>query len=160
MQKHRHLIIYVLLYSFICNTNYAKSQPIEASKSLSESQTSATVQNNSAVIPQITFENTVYDFGQISTDSQNTCEFKFTNTGQALLKIGEIKPTCGCTVFSLDKKEYAPGETGTIKITYTAGKLSGTSEKHIFVPTNDKNYPNVKLTIKANAVRQIEIISV
>lgn len=74
-----------------------------------------------------------------------------------MLKIGEIKSTCGCTVFSLDKKEYGPGETGIIKITYTTGKFPGSSEKHIFVPTNDKTNPNVKLTIKATIVRQIEV---
>ncbi|MHC4462388.1 MAG: DUF1573 domain-containing protein [Planctomycetota bacterium] len=74
--------------------------------------------------PRISFERTVCD---------NTCEFKFTNTGQALLKIGKIKRTCGCTVFELDRKEYAPGQKGTIRVSYIAGKSTALRQKHIYV---------------------------
>jgi hypothetical protein len=59
--------------------------------------------------------------------TKNNCEFKFTNICQALLKIGNIKRTCGCTVFELDRKEHAPGRTGTIKVIYTAGKATAIS---------------------------------
>ena len=52
-------------------------------------------------LPRISFEKTVCDLGEVSQDSKNTCGFKFTNTGQGLLKIGNIKRTCGCTVFEL-----------------------------------------------------------
>ncbi len=46
--------------------------------------------------PKISFEKTVCDLGDVGRGTKNTCEFKFTNTGQALLKIGKIKRTCGC----------------------------------------------------------------
>lgn len=108
-------------------------------------------------LPRISFEKTVCDLGEVGQDTKNTCEFKFTNTGHSLLKIGNIKRTCGCTVFELDKKEYAPGEAGTIKVTYTAGKSTALSEKHIYVPSNDKDNPNVKLTIKASVVQLVEV---
>jgi len=52
-------------------------------------------------LPRISFEKTVCDLGEVGQDTKNTCEFKFTNTGQGLLKIGNIKRTCGCTVFEL-----------------------------------------------------------
>jgi hypothetical protein len=77
--------------------------------------------------PRISFEKTVCDLGDVGWGTKNTCEFKFTNTGQALLKIGKIKRTCGCTVFELDRKEYTPGRTGTIKVIYTAGKATAIS---------------------------------
>ncbi|MDH4241829.1 MAG: DUF1573 domain-containing protein [Phycisphaerae bacterium] len=60
--------------------------------------------------------------GDAGRGTKNTCEFRFTNTGRGQLKIGNISRTCGCTVFHLDKNEYAPSETGTIKVIYTAGK--------------------------------------
>jgi len=53
------------------------------------------------LLPRISFEKTVCDLGEVGQDSKNTCGFKFTNTGQDLLKIGNIKRTCGCTVFEL-----------------------------------------------------------
>ena len=42
-------------------------------------------------------------------------------TGDEMLKITGVKATCGCTVVQLDKRDYAPGESGVIKVTYTAG---------------------------------------
>jgi hypothetical protein len=92
-------------------------------------------------LPGISFEKTVFGLGDVGQDTKNTCEFKFTNTGRGLLKIGNITRTCGCTVFQLDKKQYAPNETGTIKVIYTAGKSTGATQKSIYVPTNDKDNP-------------------
>jgi len=106
--------------------------------------------------PRISFEKTVCDLGDVGKGTNNTCEFKFTNTGQALLKIGKISRTCGCTVFELDRKEYAPGRTGTIRVIYIAGKSTALRQKQIYVPSNDKDNPKVKLTIKARVVQLIE----
>jgi len=63
-------------------------------------------------LPRISFEKTVCDLGDVGPGTKNTCESKFTNTGRGLLKIDKLSRTCGCTVFHLDKKEYAPNETG------------------------------------------------
>jgi len=108
--------------------------------------------------PRISFEKTVCDLGDVGQGTKNTCEFKFTNTASGYdgLKIGKIKRTCGCTVFELDRKEYAPGRTGTIRVSYIAGKSTALRQKHIYVPSNDKDNPKVKLTIKARVVQLIE----
>jgi hypothetical protein len=37
--------------------------------------------------PKISFEKTVCDLGDVGQGTKNTCEFKFTNTGQDLLKV-------------------------------------------------------------------------
>jgi hypothetical protein len=73
--------------------------------------------------PRISFIKTVYYLGDVGQGTKNTCEFRFTNTGRGLLKIGQISRTCGCTVFHLDKKQYPPNESGVIKVIYTAGKF-------------------------------------
>jgi len=62
------------------------------------------------LLPRISFEKTVCDIGDIGQGTKNTCEFRFTNTGRGLLKIDKLSRTCGCTVFHLDKKQYAPNE--------------------------------------------------
>ena len=38
-------------------------------------------------LPKISFESTLCDLGQVGQGTNNTCEFKFTNTGQAPLPI-------------------------------------------------------------------------
>lgn len=105
--------------------------------------------------PEITFEKLIHDFGEIGAGTENTCEFKFTNTGNALLKIGKIKCPCGCTVPTLPKTKYAPGESGTLKITYHASQSPGSITKSCTVPSNDKKKPTVTLTIKAKTVMKV-----
>ena len=46
--------------------------------------------------PRISFEKTVRDLGEVGQGTRNSCEFRFTNTGRGLLKIGKISRTCGC----------------------------------------------------------------
>jgi len=106
---------------------------------------------------EITFENTVHDFGDILGKSKNTCEFKFKNTGTGDLEIGDIKSTCGCTAFELSKKNYVPGESGIIKVQYSASTKPGSSQKHLYVPSNAKNNPRVELTVKANIILKVRV---
>jgi hypothetical protein len=106
--------------------------------------------------PRITFEKLTHDFGEISPGTKNPCEFKFTNTGNALLKIGKIRCPCGCTVATLAKKDYAPGESGILKIVYNASSSPGTIRKSCSVPSNDKKTPTVVLIMTAKIVRKVE----
>jgi len=106
--------------------------------------------------PTVTFEKLVNDFGEVSPQTKNSCEFKFKNTGKGTLKIGRIKSSCGCTVPRLDKLEYAPGETGAIQVTYRVGSHPGLSSKNVYVDSNDKKNPKVRLTVKATVVVKVE----
>jgi len=110
------------------------------------------------ISPKISFERTVCDLGRVGLGSKNSCEFRFTNTGQGPLKISNIKSTCGCTVAQLDKKEYAPGESGTIKVSYTAPNTTTAAQKSIYVSSTDKANPNVRLTIKAEVVQIVQAL--
>jgi hypothetical protein len=106
--------------------------------------------------PRITFEKSTHDFGEISPGTKNPCEFKFTNTGNALLKIGKIRCPCGCTLATLAKKDYAPGESGILKIVYNASRSPGKIRKSCSVPSNDKKTPTVVLNIAAKIARKVE----
>ncbi len=110
-----------------------------------------------AGVPVIAFENTIYDFNAIDPKAEVFCEFKFTNKGTGLLVIKDVQSTCGCTVPNLDKKEYAPSESGAIKVKYTAGAYLGRVTKQVFVNSNDAKEPRLALTIKANVVKKVEI---
>ncbi len=119
---------------------------------LSNGKRLAKAKNNGAIL---TFEKTVCDLGEISVREKKDCELKFKNTGKGLLAIGEIKSTCGCTVPSLAKKEYKPGEDGVIKISYSGQSNSGAVAKHIYVSSNDGANPKIALTLKAAVTEQI-----
>lgn len=44
--------------------------------------------------------------------------FSFTNTGTTAVSVLSLKPSCGCVATNLEKFIYAPGESGTIKVTF------------------------------------------
>ena len=106
--------------------------------------------------PEITFEKVVHDFGNIGPGSKNVCEFKFTNTGDSLLKITDVSKTCGCTPYTLAKMEYEPGESGALKVEYNASRQPDSIKKTLFVSSNDKTKPKVELTLKANIVTKVD----
>ena len=105
--------------------------------------------------PAITFEKVVHDFGDIGPGSENIWEFKFTNTGDKLLKIARVRKTCGCTPYELAKKQYAPGESGTLKVRYKASSRPDSEKKTLTVYSNDWVNSEVKLTIKARILQRI-----
>ncbi|MHC4362288.1 MAG: DUF1573 domain-containing protein, partial [Planctomycetota bacterium] len=107
------------------------------------------------IVPRISFEKTTHDFGEVPPRSKNACEFKFTNTGDAMLKITRVQTTCGCTVAKLSKKTYAPGETGTLPVTYSASRGTGRTSKRIHVYSNDKANRRVTLTIRGTIVLKV-----
>ncbi|MCH7557344.1 MAG: DUF1573 domain-containing protein [Planctomycetes bacterium] len=106
-------------------------------------------------VPKITFEKTVYDFGQIGTGAKKrVAEFKFTNTGDGLLKITKVERCCG-VVTRLEKIEYAPGESGVLKVEYQSNSKAGLDRKTVYVESNDKTNPRIALTLKVRIVSKV-----
>jgi hypothetical protein len=70
-------------------------------------------------------------------EEQSTAVFHFTNTGDKPIEILKVGSSCGCTVPQLDKKLYAPGESGEINAVFTFGSRQGRQMKRITVTTND-----------------------
>ncbi|MGB2807519.1 MAG: DUF1573 domain-containing protein [Sedimentisphaerales bacterium] len=129
VRKSIRLILLVLIIAMSAAVN-VETAPVLSAEPTSVSEHSVVASNLTfdpkILSPRISFEKTICDLGDVGQGTKNTCEFRFTNTGRGLLKIGKISRTCGCTVFHLDKKQYPPNKSGTIKVIYTAGKSTGT----------------------------------
>jgi len=97
--------------------------------------------------PEITFDNTVFDFGTIPFNGVAEREFTFTNTGNSPLLIQNCVASCGCTVPTCPKEPVKPGEKGTIKVQYTTTNVLGGFTKDFTVVSNAKN-ASVRITIK------------
>jgi len=113
------------------------------------------VPETSEPTPKITFENLVFDFGNVGSKTSKTGEFKFKNTGEGMLKITKVETCCGC-YNKLSKTEYAPGESGTLKVDCRWAQRPGVITRHIYVNSNDKQNPRVALTIKAKIISIID----
>ncbi|HUV65071.1 MAG TPA: DUF1573 domain-containing protein [Sedimentisphaerales bacterium] len=106
--------------------------------------------------PRISFEKVVHDFGFVSPETSSFWEFRFSNAGTGTLKIEEIEKACGCTLLSLDKTEYAPGETGTLGVRYLADSQFGPTTKQLWIHSNDPTNPEVMLAINATIAAKVD----
>lgn len=86
---------------------------------------------------KIRFETLELDFGTIPDTKTIDTTVKFTNEGSGLLTIERIKSGCGCTAAELTVRDYLPGESGEIEITYDPRNRSGKQNKSVTVTCND-----------------------
>ncbi len=105
-------------------------------------------------VPKITFESMVCDFGEVGLNKDTINEVKFTNTGDAVLKISKVDRCCG--VFTtLNKMEYAPGESGTIIVKWKSGPLPAVLSKQLVIHSNDPVNPSISVGITATVVQRV-----
>jgi hypothetical protein len=157
--KHTSLILSTICFLLIFETAiFSQTNNDSKTKQSQETSPTQTLTSNGEKKsgPTITFESKVQDLGEMGPGTKASCEFKFTNTGDDVLKIKKVSKTCGCTTSKLAKKEYAPGESGTLKITYNASTHPASIKKNIYVESNDKKNPKVTLSIKAKIVAKVE----
>ena len=105
-----------------------------------------------AATAKITFEKTDLDFGELESGKVVDMEYKFKNTGDETLIIKNISSSCGCTVTKVDKKEYQPGEEGTIPVKFFSRGYNGKVTKTITVATNDPENVYTRLKVMGSVV--------
>lgn len=89
---------------------------------------------------QLQFETQEVEVKADLLDNQTTALYRFTNTSDQTVAITHLKSSCGCTVPELEKREYAPGESGEIKAVFNFGNRHGVQRKRITVATDDETY--------------------
>ena len=89
------------------------------------------------VLGALEFEQTTLEHQASLVDEEHTPVFKFTNTGSLPVTILEMRSSCGCTVPSLEKRTYGPGESGEIVAVFTFGPRVGRDVKNVTVVTDE-----------------------
>ncbi len=85
-------------------------------------------------------------------------QFTFKNTGDRPVVITNIRPSCGCLAPMPDKETYAPGETGSIAVTFDRAGLVGEVTRTIAITTDEKNRKEpYQLTLRANLPEPLTI---
>lgn len=100
---------------------------------------------------RFTPEEKTFHFGKILSSNSVEHTFKFKNSGDANLIITSASGSCHCTVPQLSKMEYAPGESGEIKVIFDPkGKAAGAVQQRVTVISNDPTSPTSSLIIEAD----------
>ncbi len=98
-------------------------------------------------LPQITFGETDFDFGEADQNSQVEHIYKFKNTGTGDLLITNVRSTCGCSVPQWPKEPIPPGKDGQIKVVFKTGTYLNKVKKTLYVETNDPSNQKVPISI-------------
>ena len=155
--KLNYLILYLLIIGFILLYNCGCEESAKVDKEhitvQKEIPQEAKADPNKPG-PRLKFDKAVIDFGKVGPESKSTGEIKITNAGVGTLKITKVEQCCG-VVARLDKYEYAPGESGTLKVTYNATAEIGAFKGTLYVKSNDNKNPNAKLNVKSEIVPKI-----
>lgn len=101
--------------------------------------------------PQLTLDETEFDFGFVPQNSNITHVFKLKSTGDDLLKILKVVTGCGCTKAPLAKNEIAPGEETELEIIFSTRRYRNTVHKSPRIETN-AGMPHKTVYIEANVV--------
>ena len=97
----------------------------------------------------LVFELTTHDWGRIPDDRSVSHVFKFKNPSDRTVVIDRVTATCGCTVPDLQKKIYAPGESGEITATFNPAGRSGKQVKQINITYKDNEFPVTQLSLSS-----------
>jgi len=111
----------------------------------------------SAIGPKIDFETPVYEFGKVKSGEMVKHIFNFTNSGDDVLILTNVQPSCGCTTAGDWTRKVEPGKTGTIPIQFNSANYSGQVMKTVTVTSNDKSKPSFGLQIKGTVWKPIDV---
>ena len=104
---------------------------------------------------KIQFIKKSHDYGDIKEEIKKaTSTFEFTNVGDGVLKVVNVRASCGCTAADYTKGDIKPGQKGYVKATYYTTNRPGPFRKTITVTTNDVEHPRTILTIKGNVIKK------
>ena len=138
----------ILGLSALCLVAFTSCKENAANKVNSDNVAQAAARDaNAGELPMIKFDKEVHDFGTIANGTPVETKFTYTNTGNSMLVVSNVKSTCGCTVPSNYTRQVAPGETGEFSVKFN-GKGNGNKvTKAITMTTNTaKGNEQVRIT--------------
>ncbi|MEQ8416341.1 MAG: DUF1573 domain-containing protein [Imperialibacter sp.] len=105
--------------------------------------------------PEIKFEESTHDFGDITQGDKVEYVFAFANKGTEPLILSRVLTTCGCTAPSWPKEPIAPGEKGEVKVSFNSTGKMGMQNKVITIISNATN-SSERISITTNVLPKKE----
>jgi hypothetical protein len=100
---------------------------------------------------------TVHDFGKVREDMALNHTFIIRNRGDQDLKILEVDPDCACTVPSYDRV-IPPGGEGKVNLELKPFSVVNAFKKVTTIRFNDPQQKSVKLVLRGEAAKSLEIL--
>ncbi|MCF6242770.1 MAG: DUF1573 domain-containing protein [Bacteroidales bacterium] len=113
---------FVILFFVSCNTKGTKTETNQRAEK--------------HAVTSLSFNETEFDFGTITSGEVLTHRFIFKNTGNAVLYISKVMADCGCTVADYEKAGIEPGKEGYIELVFNSDGFHGLQIKKVNVYAN------------------------
>ena len=97
--------------------------------------------------PQMVAEQLNYDFGEVLQGGKVDYTFRFRNAGDAVLEVGNVRSSCGCTAALLSARRIAPGDIGELQATFDSTRFRGAVSKVISLDSNDPLHPQISFSL-------------
>jgi len=107
--------------------------------------------NTNANLPEIKFNEEVFDFGKITQGERVSHSFYFKNIGSKNLVISAANGSCGCTIPEWPKQPIKVGAEGKIDVLFNSEGKSGLQEKTVTIVTNCEPATRI-IKIKADVI--------
>lgn len=109
--------------------------------------------------PQLTLSETTHEFGRVPQGETLRHDFTLTNTGDAVLHITEVKPSCGCTTTGEWPHTLAPGASGKLPIKIDTAHFSGPIVKTLSIVSDDPAHPELMVEMRAKIWTPVSILN-
>jgi hypothetical protein len=107
--------------------------------------------------PRIHFVTNVFEFGTVMVGEVVKHDFTYTNTGDQVLVISELKSSCGCTGLASALRPAPPGQSGVVAAEFHTSGFTGPVAKGVTVICNDTSQPPVTLEFRGTIHRPFEV---
>lgn len=91
--------------------------------------------------PDIELAQASTDLGEVENGEVREFSVQVQNVGDAPLHIEAVTTSCGCTTAEVSPETIAPGESGSLRVTYDSGahgpEFKGPVERQVFIDSND-----------------------
>jgi hypothetical protein len=94
------------------------------------------VSDNPSDTASIVFTEYEHYFGKVEAGEKVVSVFSYENKGTVPLVISSASTSCGCTVSKYSTKPLAPGEKGSLEVTFDSSGRNGKQTKTITVRSN------------------------
>ncbi|MBU1695178.1 MAG: DUF1573 domain-containing protein [Verrucomicrobia bacterium] len=107
--------------------------------------------------PRIACAEARWNFGEQVNTQVLEHVFTLKNEGNTTLLIGNVRPTCGCTVAQLSTSSLEPGAEAALTTKLDLRGRSGTQMKQIRIESNDPTQSPFVLTMTGTAMAEVQI---
>ena len=105
----------------------------------------------------LSWEETALEKKAGPADKECVASFHFKNTGAKTIKVNRVETGCDCLKAEAGREEYAPGETGEIRVAFAVAGRVGLQRKSFQVSTNDTDAPKTGLSLTVNIEQPVEL---